>query len=99
MPHHDSEELWRVRFRLTAQGWPHEPPCLGRCKLKPSFALSALPLGEAERSYTLEKSSTGEVRGKIERKTEEKGKRKEKTRERKEKENEGNEEKEEKGKN
>ena len=72
---------------------------LGRCKLKPSFALSPFPLGEAERSYTLEKSSTGEVRGKIERKTEEKGKRKEKTRERKEKENEGNEEKEEKGKN
>ena len=72
---------------------------LGRCKLKPSFAFCSPPLGEAERSYTLEKSSTGEVRGKIERKTEEKGKRKEKTRERKEKENEGNEEKEEKGKN
>jgi len=40
--------------------------------------LCSPPLGEAERSYTLEKSSTGEVRGKIERKTEEKGKRKEK---------------------
>ena len=51
---------------------------LGRCKLKPSFALREPPLGEAERSYTLEKSSTGEVRGRIERKTEEKGKRKEK---------------------
>ena len=55
------------------------------------------PLGEAERSYTLEKSSTGEipVRRKIERKTEEKGKRKK----RKEEETEGNEEKEENGKN
>ena len=55
---------------------------LGRCKLKPSFALREPPLGEAERSYTLEKSSTGEVRGKIERKTEEKGKRKEKRKKR-----------------